>query len=121
MRFRYLLVIGVGFVLLVSGCGGDDSASEGVASIDDLSAETTVTTAAPSADELTIDEDKVLEFAACMREQGIDFPDPVVDSDGNVGFDLMSLRKFADVDRETMEAAFGFLRRDSHSPNSGSS
>jgi len=105
MRFRYLLVITVGFLMLVGGCGGSDSASEGVASLDDLAAETTATTATPSADEVAIDEEKVLEFAACMREQGIDFPDPVVDSEGNIGFDLMSLRKFADVDRETMEAA----------------
>jgi hypothetical protein len=28
--------------------------------------------------------DQMLEFAACMRDQGIDFPDPVMDDNGNI-------------------------------------
>jgi len=28
--------------------------------------------------------DRMLEFAACMRDQGIDFPDPVMDDNGNI-------------------------------------
>jgi hypothetical protein len=93
-------------LLLLPACGGDDAQAEGVASIDDLSTETTAVPAPSVDDELSVDEEKVLEFAACMREQGIDFPDPVVDSDGNVGFDLMALRELADVDRTEVEAAF---------------
>lgn len=92
--------------LLAASCsGGDDDG--GVASIDDVSTETT-TTAAPTSDggEPAIDEEKVLDFAACIREQGIDFPDPVVDADGNVGFDLMALRELTDVDEDELRAAF---------------
>jgi hypothetical protein len=28
--------------------------------------------------------DRALEFAACMRDQGLDFPDPVMDDNGNI-------------------------------------
>ena len=90
--------------LVVAACGGGGE-SEGVASIADLS-QVTTSTAAPLADDLVIDEEKVLAFAACMRDGGIDFPDPVVDSDGNVGFDLMAMRDLAEVDEEEINAAF---------------
>jgi hypothetical protein len=107
MSFRSLGFLALVLVLVAAACGGDGAESEGVASINDLSTETTTaTTAASSGDQTAIDEDKVLQFAACMREQGIDFPDPVVDSDGNVGFDLKTLSKLATVDRDTLVAAF---------------
>ncbi|MDX2342755.1 MAG: hypothetical protein QNL12_02960 [Acidimicrobiia bacterium] len=91
--------------LVAAACGGDDSGDgNAVASIKDVA---TTTTAAPGeADELGNDEAAVLEFAACMRDGGIDFPDPVVDSDGNVGFDLLALRDLAEVDQAEIEAAF---------------
>jgi len=100
--------------LVLASCGGSgDTEPEGVASIEDLSTETTATAAASDGDGLAIDEEKVLEFSACMREQGIDFPDPVVDSGGNVGFDLMAMRDLADVDEDEMntafESCFGYL------------
>lgn len=96
-------------VLAVVGaaCGGDAEADRGVASIEDLSTVTTSTVGeAPASDELVMDEEAVLAFAACMREGGIDFPDPVVDSDGNVGFDLVAMRALTDVDETELEAAF---------------
>ena len=34
-------------------------------------------------DEETTFEEGVLEFAQCMREEGINFPDPTFDIDGN--------------------------------------
>ena len=36
-------------------------------------------------DDLT-DEERLLAFAECMRENGVDFPDPVVEADGTVIF-----------------------------------
>lgn len=93
----------VALLVLATSCGSDES-SDGVASIDDV-----VTTTAGAAVETASepgDEGAVLEFAACMRGGGIDFPDPVVDSDGNVGFDLLALRDLGDVDQLELEAAF---------------
>jgi len=92
--------------LVIAACGGDDDTSDGVASIDELSTETTSTAAPSGEDELAIDEESVLQFSSCMRDEGIDFPDPTVDSDGNVGFDLMAMGELADVDEDEMEAAF---------------
>ena len=41
----------------------------------------------PAEDELS-DEEVLLEFAACMRDNGIEFPDPIVEADGTVTFGL---------------------------------
>lgn len=93
-------------VLIAAACGGDD-ADSGVASIDDV-----VTTAPAEADatqpleETDSDEDSVLAFAACMRDRNIDFPDPVVDAEGNVGFDLEALGGLAQLDENELESAF---------------
>jgi hypothetical protein len=106
MRLRNLMLVAVALVLVSAGCGGNDTKDEGVASLSDSSTETTATPTTSGQDHTAIDEEKVLQFAACMREQGIDFPDPVVDSDGNVGFDLKTLSKLATVDRDQLEAAF---------------
>ncbi|WP_419840238.1 hypothetical protein [Candidatus Poriferisodalis sp.] len=32
------------------------------------------------------DEERLLEFAQCMRDNGVDFPDPVVEADGTIVF-----------------------------------
>ena len=86
--------------LLVAACGGDDE-DGGVASLDDAAPPSTGVAA-----EDTSDEAKVLEFAACMRDGGIDFPDPIVDADGNVSFDLGALRDLGDLDQDDVDAAF---------------
>ena len=65
--------------LLAAACGGDDNGEPGVATLDD--------TVAPVSDgsDIAVDtEQQLLQFATCMREQGIDLPDPTVDADGNV-------------------------------------
>lgn len=66
----------------------------------------TTTTSAASDEPAGTDEEKVLEFAACMRDGGIDFPDPIVDADGNVGFDLNAMSDLSEVDETEIEAAF---------------
>ena len=76
-----------------------------MASIDDV-----VTTAASdverAGDPVASDEEAVIEFASCMRQQDIDFPDPTVDADGNVGFDLASLRSLSEMDETELRTAF---------------
>jgi hypothetical protein len=101
---KQILVALVLLTLLATACGGGDTDGDNaVASIEDVA---TTTTAGSVDEELDDDEAAVLEFAACMRDGGIDFPDPVVDADGNVGFDLLALRDLADVDQAELETAF---------------
>ena len=45
--------------------------------------------------------DKMLEFAACMREQGLEFPDPVMDDEGGISGPAGPM----DGDWEAFEAA----------------
>ena len=101
-------VLIVGLALLAAACGGDDNGdADGVASIEDVvttSAAPGETTAAPESD--GSDEEAVLEFASCMRQRNIDFPDPTVDADGNVGFDFAALRTLTATDEAELDAAF---------------
>ena len=74
------------FGLLAAACSGSNSSSD-VASLE--------TSAAPTAeqgqaqneetiDEAVSDEEAILAFAACLRDEGIDVDDPTVDADGNL-------------------------------------
>lgn len=42
----------------------------------------------PGGDEDLSDEERLLRFADCMRDNGVDFPDPVVQADGTVRFGI---------------------------------
>ena len=65
-------------VLVAAACGGGGGNGDGVASLE--GSDTTV-----SMEQIEVDtEQQLLRFAACMREQGVDLPDPTVDIDGNV-------------------------------------
>ena len=78
---RFAILISV-LALMLAACGGGDVTSD-VASLEDTAnAAVSDTTQAPS------DEEALIEFAACMRDQGMDFPDPVVDVDGYPRFDF---------------------------------
>lgn len=56
----------------------DTAADDGTATIDDA------TSSAPTVDADATDEELALAFADCMRDEGIDFPDPTVAADGSV-------------------------------------
>jgi hypothetical protein len=66
-------------ILVLTACGGNGD-SDDVASLTDTTGQSTTEgsgdngSSAPSEEER---EEAALEFAQCMREQGIDFPDPV--------------------------------------------
>ena len=66
------LAAGAMFLALfaAAGCGGDAAGSEGA------------TGDGNDADATANFEDAMVEYAACMREHGIDMPDPQVQSDG---------------------------------------
>jgi len=80
--------------VLFAACtiGGEEP--QGVVTIES----TTITTVVD--EEITFEEG-VLEFAQCMREQGINFPDPTFDIDGNPQFDNLEIEN-----EEEFENAF---------------
>jgi hypothetical protein len=101
MARRAAFVIAV--VLLVAGCGtGDDGG--GVASLEGT--ETTAAVAEPEIDAVETEE-AILAFTACLREQGIDIPDPQLDASGNLRLGTPGgILELADsLDREQIEAA----------------
>jgi hypothetical protein len=68
---------------LAAGCAADGSGPQQVASLSD--------SAKPSGESQTdnrSDEDKMREFAKCMREHGIEMDDPQVDSKGGAGIGI---------------------------------
>lgn len=79
-----LKLIALTLLLVACGGGGDDDATAGVASLDETET-TTESSVAPAAVEADTEE-QLLEFAQCMRDQGIDMEDPTVDANGNIGF-----------------------------------
>ena len=82
------------FLAVFAACtiGGEES--QGVVTIESTTATTVV-------DEETTFEEGVLEFAQCMREEGINFPDPTFDIDGNPQFDNLEIEN-----EEEFESAF---------------
>ncbi len=80
------------FIAVFAACtiGGEES--QGVVTIES----TTVTTVV---DEETTFEEGVLEFAQCMREEGINFPDPTFDIDGNPQFDNLEIENEEEFER----------------------
>jgi len=81
-------------VLALSACTIGEEETKGVVSIDENTVSTTIF------DELTFEEG-VLDFAQCMREEGINFPDPTFDIDGNPQFDNVDVEN-----EEEFEEAF---------------
>ena len=59
---------------------------------------------AESADDILDDEAKMMAFTQCMRDQGIEIEDPVVDSDGNVH--RPTLAEGVEVSREELGVAY---------------
>lgn len=97
-----ILIFLAALALLVAACSSSDSA--GVASLES----TDTTTSDVSNDEASADdEETLLAFASCMRENGAeDFEDPTLDSNGVPQFRLRGASTDPEADREVMEAAF---------------
>jgi len=73
MKKRYTTLLITILTLLLAACGS------GVEDVPSLGETTT-----PMIQEVSDDEAKVMAFAECMRDQGIEMKDPEVDSEGNV-------------------------------------
>ena len=94
---RKLLGLIVIALVAVSCSSRSDDATPGVATL----ASTTSTTGPAEPDIDT--EEQVLRFTQCMRDEGVDLPDPTVDAGGNVQFSPP--RNFAPGDVEKLQAA----------------
>ena len=73
--------LGLGLVLALAACGGSPEGDQ-VASLGGDGVTATTSGAADASDKDP--QQQALEFARCMRGQGIDMPDPKVDEQGRV-------------------------------------
>jgi hypothetical protein len=107
---RLMVMVGA-LALVVAGCSS--SGGNGVASLEDqgtAGTDTVVDDSSTASSDVT-DEEALIAFAACMRENGVEgFEDPTVASDGSVEFGFGPRggdeQPFGDVDRETVRGAF---------------
>jgi hypothetical protein len=92
------LILAIG--LLAAACSSAES-DDGVASLegDSQSEQTQDDTV-----EAAAQEEAVMAFTVCLRDEGLDVEDPVVDDQGNLRPPRM--RDIADLDRTVAEAAF---------------
>jgi hypothetical protein len=96
---KLILVIAIGVVLVACGSGSDD-----VPSLDTDDTQV-VEPATAAADDVLDDEAKVMAFVQCMRDEGIEYKDPLVDSDGNV--QRPELVEGVTVTRKELAAPYG--------------
>ena len=80
MRKSSTLLMGI-TIMLALACS---SASGDVASIDTTEATQVAIKISNDDSPIQTDEEKVLEFTQCIRDQGIEIQDATVDSDGNL-------------------------------------
>lgn len=106
MRLKTWVLLPV-VALLAAACGSGASNSGGVASLSGDPSSTTTTVSQQS------QEQAALAFAKCMRDHGVDIPDPTVDANGNVQLfsrpqsnGTTNSTTGTTIDRQTRQAAF---------------
>ncbi|GBD85881.1 hypothetical protein BMS3Abin02_02302 [bacterium BMS3Abin02] len=93
-----LITLVAAFGLVAAACGGGSTSNDAVASLDDTTPQSSTTTTTE------VDfEQAMLDFTACLREQGIEIEDPVVDANGNLR--LSRPTNFDPNDRELFQKA----------------
>ena len=91
MRSTTTMSIAAAVALVLSACGGgDDDAASGsddgeLVIAGDGAADETISTDGDAGASQT-DEEQALAFAQCMRDEGVDFPDPTTNADGSIDF-----------------------------------
>ncbi len=90
-----LAVVGGLLALAVTACGGGSSGSGGVASLSGSNGKASSSQKSTSTASF---RKQLLAYAQCMRDNGVDFPDPQFDANGRPQFDGGGRRgNFADV------------------------
>jgi hypothetical protein len=80
MRRITIIAFVIAIVAAACGSGGDDTGVASLTTVDQASA--------PSTTQPANDEQALIDFSQCMRDQGLDFPDPIVGADGYPRFDF---------------------------------
>jgi hypothetical protein len=106
MRRSWLTALLIVIVLMAAACGGS-AETAGIASLEGTSDDSTTTT---EATDTTVDsEQAMLDFAQCMRDHGVDMPDPTMDENGHfqmrISPDGGEGGAFEPADRDAMQAA----------------
>jgi hypothetical protein len=93
---RTLVALGLGLVLGLgaTACGGGSPDGNGVATLGDGAGDRQQTGDSGTASKDP--QEAALEFARCMREHGVDMPDPEVDSQGRMRLTVRAGRGQAD-------------------------
>jgi len=101
-----LVLLAAGAALALAGCGGSEDA--GVAPADVGSTE--ASSDGESQDVADLDsEEAMLAFARCMREHGVNVPDPQPDENGRLRFQIQGRPGDEDKLREAQEACGQYL------------
>ncbi len=100
MKSKIVIPLLLAFGLLAAACSSGAS-DTGVASLEGGDAGVQ----AQEADTASVSqEDAVMAFTVCLRDEGLDVEDPVVDDQGNLR--PPRIRDLSEVDRENADAAF---------------
>jgi len=107
MLAAVLSVLLLAVAAVASGCGSTSSSDEGVAELDDAAATTTEDDESDSAANDEQDpEEAALAWAKCMREHGVDVPDPQVGEGGRLTIRPGGAgRRLGDVDSDAFQKA----------------
>ena len=81
-RFRLLALVAI-FALIAVACSSAEGADRGVVSLEDAEPAGTLAVGDDAVADQT-EEEALLAFTACLRDQGLDVADPTVDADGNL-------------------------------------
>lgn len=101
---KRLIILLAMLALVATACSSSEDA--GVASLDSSDATETVSVEQPE-DVSSSNEEAVLEFSQCMRDEGLDgFEDPVINADGSIDFKMRDLMDSTTADREEVRAVF---------------
>lgn len=93
------------FGLLVAACSSGGDAAAGVATLSDPDPTTVdANQDVAAADTVVASEESLMEFAQCMRDEGVPMDDPTVDADGNLSLGG-GFREIEGLDRATIQAA----------------
>jgi hypothetical protein len=85
------LMVGIAAMTALAACGNPASADRQVASLSTTAASTGTANAdgSTATTAVTDPNEAALQFAKCMREHGVDMPDPVVSDNGGAGGGVM--------------------------------